>query len=120
MDNLDTLALLFLHDFPNATTTRIARGIFGVEERDDVKRADVLIRRRLSKFVKAGVVIKTGKDPTVYKVHKGVVAKGQGILKMADGKGGWISLELGELPVIAVIKRREIVIRLFEDIKVST
>lgn len=116
IDDTDTLILLALMEFENCTSTRLAKEIFDFEEREDIKRADSIVRARLKKLEEKKYIVMTGDNPRTYSIND-TVTKGYGVILLANGQGGWVELELGQLPVIAIRNHNKVLIRLFEGIE---
>jgi hypothetical protein len=78
IDNIDVQILICLSDFPNSTTTTIAKKMFEPKDRQDMIKCDSGVRNKLKKLIGLGLVEKLNSGKATYRLNSDSVFFGGG------------------------------------------
>lgn len=78
IDDIDVRILICLNDFPDSTTTTIAKKMFEPKDRTDMIKCDSGVRNKLKKLLGLGLVEKTNGGRALYRLSKDSVFFGGG------------------------------------------
>lgn len=108
LDDIDIGILSFLTDYPNSTTSSVAKALF--KPPLNLQKLDCFIRYRIKRFMEEGLIRQVHKQgKSVYTVDERKVFFGNGVLEM----NGFGKIEMGYF--IVVKKKNETVAKSIDD-----
>jgi len=94
IDDIDVRILICLGDFPDSTTTTIAKKMFEPKDRTDMIKCDSGVRNKLKKLVGLGLVEKRNDRRALYRLSKDNVFFGGGRFNFTIDGGKKVNFEI--------------------------
>jgi len=102
IDETDILILTIMARGGAMTTSEIAKHVFEIKDRRDLSRRDSIVRARLKRLCRYGVVMESQTKPRLYSVNPTRVVTGNGEVHIETKNGRAFKVELGAVVMIHV------------------